>query len=81
VIEINNRDRIQEALYNAGIETKIHYPTLISDQIAYTSRYPEKKWDLPSAKQQCLRILSLPIHENLSASQIEYVSEQLRKLL
>jgi len=32
VIEINNRDRIQEALYNAGIETKIHYPTLISDQ-------------------------------------------------
>ena len=81
VIEINNRVRIQEALNNAGIETKIHYPTLISDQIAYTSRYPEKKWDLPSAKEQCQRILSLPIHENLSAYQIEYVSEQLRKLL
>jgi dTDP-4-amino-4,6-dideoxygalactose transaminase len=81
VIEINDRDRIQKALKNASIETKIHYPTLISDQIAYTLKYPKKKWYLPSAKKQCKRILSLPIHENLSASQVNYVSEQLRKIL
>lgn len=81
VIEIDNRDHIQKTLENAGIETKIHYPRLIPDQIAYTSKYPEKKWNLPSAKKQCQRILSLPIHENLSISQVNYVCDQLRKYL
>jgi len=81
VIEIENRDRIQEILKNAGVETKIHYPKLISDQRAYTSKYPEKKWILPSAKKQSQRILSLPIHENLSTSQLNYVCDQLGKYL
>lgn len=81
VIEIENRDHIQETLKNVGIETKIHYPRLISDQIAYTSKYPEKKWNLPAAKKQCQKILSLPIHENLSTSQINYVCDQLVKNL
>jgi len=80
VIEINDRDRIQKYLKNVGIETKIHYPTLISDQVAYTMKYPEKKWHLPTAKVQCRRILSLPINQNLSVSQIDYVSEHLRNL-
>ena len=67
MVEVDNRDHIQEALKIAGIETKIHYPTLITDQIAYTSKYQ--------------MILSLPIHENLRESQINYVSDQVRKLL
>lgn len=81
VVEVDNRDHIQEALKIAGIETKIHYPTLITDQIAYTSKYPKAKWDLPVARKQCQMILSLPIHENLRESQINYVSDQVRKLL
>jgi dTDP-4-amino-4,6-dideoxygalactose transaminase len=81
VIEIDNRDKIQDTLKSLGIETKIHYPTLITEQIAYTSRYPEKKWNIPVAKKQKERILSLPIHQNLKSSQIDYVSEQLRILL
>ncbi len=81
VIEINNRDQIQKALKNVGIETKIHYPTLITDQFAYTTKYPEKKWHLPLAKTQCQKILSLPIHENLSELQINYITEHLEKLL
>jgi len=80
VIEIENRDKVQDTLKSLGIETKIHYPTLITDQTAYTSRYPEKKWDIPFAKKQKERILSLPIHQNLSPSQVDYVSEQLRIL-
>ena len=81
VIEIDNRDKIQDTLKSLGIETKIHYPTLITEQIAYTSRYPEKKWNIPVAKKQKERILSLPIHQNLKSSQIDYVSEQLRILV
>jgi dTDP-4-amino-4,6-dideoxygalactose transaminase len=81
VVEIDNRDKVQEALKSVGIETKIHYPTLITEQASYTSRYPEKKWNIPTAKKQKERILSLPIHQNLNASQIDYVSDQLRKLV
>jgi dTDP-4-amino-4,6-dideoxygalactose transaminase len=80
VVEVENRDKVQVALKNVGVETKIHYPTLITDQISYTSKYPEKKWDIPVAKKQKSRILSLPIHQNLTQSQIEYVAEQLRIL-
>ncbi|MEY4573144.1 MAG: hypothetical protein RLZ10_2428 [Bacteroidota bacterium] len=81
VIEIDNRDKVQDALKNVGVETKIHYPTLITDQIAYTSRYPEKNWDIPVARKQKKRILSLPIHQNLNSFQIDYVSDQLRGLV
>ena len=81
VIEIDNRDKIQDTLKSFGIETKIHYPTLITEQIAYTSRYPEKKWNIPVAKKQKERILSLPIHQNLNSSQIDYVAEQLKVLV
>jgi dTDP-4-amino-4,6-dideoxygalactose transaminase len=81
VIEIDNRNKVQDTLKSLGIETKIHYPTLITEQIAYTSRYPEKKWNIPVAKKQKERILSLPIHQNLNSSQIDYVTEQLRILV
>ena len=81
VIEIDNRDKIQDTLKSVGVETRIHYPTLITEQISYTSRHPEKKWNIPVAKKQKERILSLPIHQNLNPSQIDYVSEQLRILV
>ena len=81
VIEVDNRDKVQDALKNAGVETKIHYPVLITDQVAYTSKYPEKKWHIPIAKRQKERILSLPIHQNLDLLQIEYVIDQLRRLV
>lgn len=81
VVEIDNRDKVQDALKSVGVETKIHYPILITDQISYTSKYPEKKWDIPLARKQKERILSLPIHQNLKSSQIDYVSDQFRKLI
>ena len=80
VIEIDNRNQVQEALKNAGVETKIHYPVLITEQQAYVSKYPEKKWDLPIAEKQKEMILSLPIHQNLNSSQIDRVADLLRKL-
>ena len=81
VIEIDNRDRVQESLISAGVETKIHYPVLITDQISYTAKYPDKKWNIPVAKKQKERILSLPIHQHLNLSQIDFVSNQLGNLV
>ena len=81
VIEIEDRDRVKESLKSVGIETKIHYPVLITDQISYTSKYPDKNWNIPVAKKQKERILSLPIHQKLNLSQIDYVSDQIRNLV
>lgn len=81
VIEMDNRDGIQKALSDVGIETKIHYPILIVDQEAYRNKYPTKKWHLPTAEKQSKKILSLPIHQNLSEIQLEYVTEQLARLV
>jgi dTDP-4-amino-4,6-dideoxygalactose transaminase len=81
VIEIENRDHIQKKLHEQGIETKIHYPTLISDQISYKCKYPDKNWRIPIAKKQVTKILSLPVHQHLTKSQISFTAESINKLL
>ena len=81
VIEIDNRDLIQSKLAEAGIETKIHYPTLICDQIAFRKKYPDEIKGIDKARNQCSRILSLPIHQNLTSEQIEKVVFTLRSLV
>lgn len=81
VVELENRNEIQERLSEKGIETKIHYPTLITDQEAFTRLYPLAKIDIPNAKKQVARILSLPIHQHLTLEQVVYVSDTLGEML
>ena len=81
VIEIENRDYIKKKLSEQGIETKIHYPTLISDQSTYKRKYPDKNWSIPKAKDQVTKILSLPVHQHLTKSQISFTAESINKLL
>ena len=80
VIEVNNRDKIQNELKKEGIETRIHYPRLIVDQPAYKSRYPNSNWNISVARRQSKRILSLPIHESLSESELSYIISKINKL-
>lgn len=80
VIEIDNRDINQNKLAAAGIETKIHYPTLICDQFAFKNKYPGEVPNIQNARIQSSRILSLPIHQNLTTSQAEYVVSSIRGL-
>lgn len=76
VIEVDNRDYVQKALHAKGIETKIHYPKLITDQPAYLTRFG-KTLGLEEAAIQSKRILSLPIHQNLGQEQKEYLMDTL----
>jgi len=76
VIEIENRDLVQRALLSRSIETKIHYPKLITDQPAYISMFGQTK-DIEVAKSQSKKILSLPIHQQLNQRQKDHVVETL----
>jgi dTDP-4-amino-4,6-dideoxygalactose transaminase len=81
VVELENRDKIQERLSQEGIETKIHYPTLITDQEAFTKVYPQVKLEIPNARRQVSRILSLPVHQHLTSEQVHHVFNTLGRLL
>lgn len=80
VIEVEKRDELQKALFAKGIETKVHYPKLITDQPSYLNRFGETH-DIREAVIQSKRILSLPIHQNLKSDQKEYLMDTLIETL
>jgi|688.fasta_scaffold326041_2 dTDP-4-amino-4,6-dideoxygalactose transaminase len=73
VIEVNYRDKLLNHLKSCGIETKIHYPNLITDQPAFKKNYANVN-DIRQAEIQKSRILSLPIHEFLKPHDVEFVA-------
>lgn len=78
VVEVENREELQKNLSASGIETRIHYPILIPEQEAFKKKYLGREDAIPRARQQARKILSLPIHQNLSDKQIRLVAEILR---
>lgn len=77
VIQTDQRDELQKALLEKGIDTKIHYPIPIHLQ-ACASHLGYKRGDFPVAEKQAERILSIPIHQNLTQKQLDLVIQQIK---
>ena len=76
----SQRENIQQKLNEQGIQTGIHYPIPCHLQPAY--RYlGYQQGDFPVAESLCEQILSLPMYPGLEKNQIEFVSEQLLKIV
>lgn len=72
VVKTSRRNELQKFLFQHGIETAIHYPTPIYKQHAYRFlRYTPK--DLPVTTQLSNRILSLPLHPELTMAEVSRV--------
>jgi len=71
VIRTNVRDSLQKHLSGAGIQTGIHYPTALPDLPAY--EYLGQEDRAPVARRYSGSLLSLPIGEHLSESDIDEV--------
>ena len=69
-VHSTERNRLQEYLKSNGIYTLIHYPTPIPQQPAFA----DYKVDCPTANRLCNELLSLPLHPNLTDSQIQLVA-------
>ncbi len=70
------RDNLQEALKKHGVPSAVHYPVPTHLQPAFKDKnYPEGS--LPIAEQIAKRVLSLPMHTELTESQVQYVSEKI----
>ena len=74
VIRTANRVKLQNYLFECGIETQIHYPTPPHKQIAY------KEWNnlsYPISEKIHAEILSIPIRPNLDIEEQEYICNRL----
>jgi len=73
-IQAVRRDELLKYLNENGIETKIYHKPLVSDAPVFR-QYIKK--DTPNARKILSRFLSIPAHEKLSNSQIDYVIEKI----
>jgi len=73
IIQVDNRDKLQEHLAEAGIATGIHYPIPIHLQPAY-AELGHKPGDFPVTEQLAQRILSLPMYPGIIPEAVEYTS-------
>src|SRR4030095_7806131 len=70
VVRSSERDALQEHLSAARIETLIHYPIPMTHQPAFK---PWRRNDCPSAACAAREILSLPLHQRLTDTEVERI--------
>lgn len=72
VIQVDNRDNLLKVLASRDIQTLIHYPIPLHLQPAF-AYLGYKKGDYPIAEAAAARIISLPMHPDLSKEQVDFV--------
>lgn len=77
VIQAHDRDRLAEFLAGRGIETKVHYPIPLHLQPA-AAALGYRRGDFPVCEAQADAILTLPVHQDVSATALAHVAETIR---
>lgn len=80
VAQVDRRDELQRFLAARGIETAIHYPVPIHLQPA-AAPLGRGPGSFPVTERQAERILTFPINQFLSASDISYICANVREFL
>jgi len=76
IVRTDQRNDLKSYLGSRGVETKVHYPILMPFHTAYREQY--SGCDLPVAKRVVNEIISIPNHEDMSDSEVEYVVDCIR---
>lgn len=79
-IKVNDesRDALKDYLHGLGIPSMVYYPVPLHLQKAYLE-YGYKAGDFPNAEALCRRVLSLPIHTEMTADQQEFIIEKVNQ--
>jgi dTDP-4-amino-4,6-dideoxygalactose transaminase len=80
VVQVQNRQRLQQHLADAGIGTGIHYPVPLHLQQAY-SDLGYGPSDFPVAEKKAAEILSLPMFPGLTFGQQSRVAEEVQAFI
>ena len=75
-----NRDRIRSGLQEAGIPSMVYYPVPLSLQKPLAI-FGYREGDLPITEDLCRRVLSLPIHTEMTEDQLDHICRTLLTLL
>jgi dTDP-4-amino-4,6-dideoxygalactose transaminase len=74
----NKRDELKNFLFGKGIPSMVYYPIPLHYQKAYQNNdYP--KGVFPVAEDLCNRVLSLPIHTEMSEIELEYITSSIKE--
>lgn len=74
----DKRSALQDFLKTKGIPTAVHYPHALHLQPAF-SNYGFIAGDFPVAEDAASRILCLPIHTEMTAEQLTFISESIHQ--
>ncbi len=80
VVQVPNREKVQQHLTEKGIATGIHYPIALPFLKAY-SYLNHTPADFPVAHSAMSRIISLPMYPELTREQMQYVARELGEAL
>lgn len=69
----SKRDELGEYLKEKGISNMIYYPVPLYKQLAY-AKYSPEAFELPNTEQLCDTVLSLPMHSEFTAEQLQYIT-------
>lgn len=79
VIDVDNRDHMQIALFDRGVETRVHYSQPLHEINVY------RQWPGPDfmscASSLARRVLSLPLYPELTDLEVEYTIDQVSALV
>lgn len=78
VIRVPDRDRLQQRLANAGIQTKVHWPQSL-DRL--DGPWTAAEADYPAAHEWAGTVLSLPCYPGLTDAEIDRVTEAVGRSL
>jgi UDP-2-acetamido-2-deoxy-ribo-hexuluronate aminotransferase len=79
-VQIDGRDQVAEALHRRGVPTAVHYPIPLHQQPAFTGCGP-RDGDLPVAEAAARRVMSLPMHPDLTEAEQERIVDALCALV
>ena len=71
---------MQSFLREKGIPTNVYYPIPVHLQKGYVN-YGAKVGDLPTTEELTSRVLSLPVHTELTEEQLNFISSSIIEFL
>jgi dTDP-4-amino-4,6-dideoxygalactose transaminase len=80
-IQTRRRDELQNFLRQKGIPCAIHYPMPLHLQPAFINLTQQSEGNLPLAERATQKVISLPMHPDLTTEEQDYVIETIRNFL
>lgn len=74
-VPADKRADLQAYLKEKGIPSMIYYPVGLNEQEAFKDIIDPSKNSFPVTEQLCKEVLSLPIHTEMDAEQLKFISE------